>query len=93
MKNYVVRVVQTKTDDGYPINEGGIIDWNFLDCLALAGSVVIHQTEQFGFTEKCFDIRCPDKEWCTRTQMHWANNLAARMQDLGFNAVSAPSTE
>jgi len=100
-RQYVVRVVQTHTpatnpDDSYvvqaasqEINEGGIIDDSFLECLRYAGLVRVHQVDPHGLTTRCFDLVCP----AGNESDIWAERVAQKMQSFGYNAVKAPSTE
>ena len=87
-KEYVVRVVQTRADDGTPINEGGVIDAAFIESLRYAGLIVIHDVDPYGLTETCFDIKAPHG---VNTKA-WAEMNAERMRSFGFNAVCAPGT-
>lgn len=89
-KKYVVRVVQTRTPEGFPVNEGGIIDSNFLECLEMGGLIIQHPVDPNGLTDKCFDIKPPDG---LLDEGLWIACMTDRMRDLGFNAVKAPSTE
>lgn len=90
MTKPVVRVVQTiDAEDKYPINEGGMIDKKFLDCLEKAGLITIHEVDPHGLTEKCFDIECPDG---LLSPGLWAACLSDNLRNCGFNAVVAPST-
>lgn len=88
-KKYVVRVVQTHTDNGTELNEGAIIDDAFLECLRYAGLVTNHPiNDETSLTSRCFDIRAPHGVLSDV----WAEQNAARMRSFGFNAVKAPST-
>lgn len=88
-KEYVVRVVQTMNDKGSDMNEGGVIDYSFLESLRYAGLVTLHDVGNNSLTTVCFDLRCPHG----LNSKAWSEQNAARMQSFGYNAVSAPSTK
>jgi hypothetical protein len=88
-RQWVVRVVQTETPEGDHVNEGGIIDGSFIESLRYAGLITEHETDPYGLTTVCFDIRCPHG----LDSKTWAEMNAERMRSFGYNAVAAPSTE
>ena len=91
-KVFVVRVVQTMNGLNR-VNEGGYIDYAFIDSLSHAGVIDIHETDPHGLTCLCFDILPPagvDDNVLTNDSETWADQTAKHMQSLGFNAVKAP---
>ena len=92
IKKYVVRVVQTQYEDEdglAPRREGGTINIGLLESFERMSLVTIHKIDHGGLTRLCFDIYPPSN---VEDTLEWAEVQSYMMEELGFNAVAAPST-